>query len=83
MRAVRALHNVSQGDAQKGEDDGERERPTGVTLHRSCTARRRAEKSKIKIRISKKINQSNNIIEKERERIRQIMRIINVINTLV
>lgn len=29
MRAVRALHNVSEGDAQKGEDDGGRERPRG------------------------------------------------------
>lgn len=29
MRAVRALHNVSEGDAQKGEDDGGRERSPG------------------------------------------------------
>lgn len=29
MRVVRALHNVSEGDAQEGEDDRGRERPRG------------------------------------------------------
>jgi len=29
MRAVRVLHNVLEGNAQKGEDDGERVRPQG------------------------------------------------------
>lgn len=29
MRAVRALHNVLDGDVQEGEDDGGRERPWG------------------------------------------------------
>lgn len=58
MRAVRVLHNVSEGNAQKGEDDGERVRPqSDVALDASW------EKSKIKIYISKKINRSNNKID--------------------
>jgi len=46
MRAVRALHNVSEGSAQEGEDDEGRERPQGDVASDNIV-RKRGEKSKI------------------------------------
>jgi len=56
MRAVRALHNVSEGSAQEGEDDEGRERPQG----RRCIGQHR-EKERRKVEnfksvLVKKIN---------------------------
>jgi len=61
MRAVRALHNASEGDVQEG-DDGERERLWGYDAPH--TSWEREKKSWIlKFILVKRINRINNKIE--------------------
>lgn len=46
MRAVRALHNVSEGNAQEGEDDGRK----GASPGRRCTGQHREKEKSRKLK---------------------------------